>query len=536
MKHGRRWYWLAVLVAVIGTVSWLLADTQSLRRTLTLLSAIKINQMLELMRGVGEVGVLADGSGAATLRIAPGIEVPVALGHQPLVARPLPPLPMEDHPYMLDEYASAGVHADSYNSSVSPLPGPLGIDPVAHVVQVMDDEIGMCTPLMRDLQHRLASVCISLGGPSKLVLFDPQQDFAVLASTPIPKRRSLLDPAGGWYSRMDHLGRPIVPTPAQDIRVYEVLEERGVYRWNIAERWDLSQVLPEDVSPNDAIPDWRGNFWFISGFGHLGYLNRRTGLAQVMVLGDGTETIGAALAVSRAGAYVLSSAALYMLGVRDGGEPFVRWRWPYGSASGADLSTPTLLDAGRLITFSINGIGDRSQLVVINAAVQPLADADRVVCRIPLFKPGKSAIKNTVIGYHRSIVAQNNYGADFYELMEFEPGLARVDVRADGSGCDLRWENDSVSGHVPPRLSTGDGHVYLYSRRRGTPDDVHAWYLTAVDFDTGEPVSELFIASGRGVDNPMLSVDFWPDGVLVAGIRNGIVTLRDSGSESGEQR
>ena len=57
--------------------------------------------------------------------------------------------------------------------------------------------------------------------------------------------------------------------------------------------------------------------------------------------------------------------------------------------------------------------------------------------------------------------------------------------------------------------------------------DLHAFYLTAIDFETGKVASELFVGTGRAIDNPMLSSDFWPGGVYVGGIRNGIITLRD---------
>jgi len=501
-------------------------DFDKFGRTMTMLSSIKLRQVGEILKGVGEVGVLAEDSSSATVTLPGGTVLPRVRGQQPLVPNPLPPLPMPDHPYMLDEYGSGGVHADSYNSGVSPLPGPLGVNPVAGVVQVLDDEVAMCTPLMRDLQDRLASVCISLGDPSHLVLFDPQDDFRILARTEIPKRRSLIDPAGGWYSRMDHLGRPIVPTPDQDVRVYEVLEEGGNLRWNIAERWDLSGVLPKDVSASDVVPDWEGNYWFISGFGHLGTIQRASEKIDVIVLGDGDETIGAALTVGPEAAFVLTSKALYRLEASPSG-PQVIWRWDYGAAGGVDLSTPTLIDRGSLIAFSINGQGDRGQLLVLKTGAESMPDSDREVCRMPLFKPGRSDMKNTLMGYGRSLVAENNWGGEFFEILDFEPGLARVDVREDHSGCDLIWEDYSIASQVPPRLSTGDGHIYLYARERGTPEDVHAYYLTALDFETGKVASELFVGSGRAIDNPMLSSDFWPGGVYVGGVRNGIVTLRD---------
>jgi len=516
---------LALLACAL--VWFFTGDAKQRSRTVKMLTSIKVGQVVELMSGIGELGILNDGSGAKTMRLPEGIEVEVFRGKQPLVRKPLPPLPMEDHPYMLDEYGSGGVHTDSYNSSVSPLPGPLGIKPKVKAVTVLEDEIAMCTPLMRDLKDRLASVCISLGGPSQLVLFDPKQDFKIVAQTEIPKRRSLIDPAGGWYSRMDHLGRPVVPTPAQDIRVYEVVEKDGEFAWHITKRYDLSKHLPKDVSASDVVPDWSNNYWFISGFGHVGYLTQKTKHVEVIELGQGDETIGAALTVSRAGAYVLTSKALYMLSADPSGKPYVRWRWDYGEAGGVDLSTPTLMDQGRLVAFSIDGAEDRSLLMVVKTSTASMSEKERVVCRFGMFKPGKSSIKNTVMAYGRSIVAENNFGADFFEVMDYEPGLARVDVREDHSGCDLVWEDYTVASQVPPRLSTGDGHIYLYSRKRGTPENVHAWYLSAIDFETGKVVSEIFLGSGKRIDNPMLSSDFWPGGVYVAGVRNGILTMRD---------
>ena len=61
-----------------------------------------------------------------------------------------------------------------------------------------------------------------------------------------------------------------------------------------------------------------------------------------------------------------------------------------------------------------------------------------------------------------------------------------------------------------------------------TPEDVHAYYLTTLDFHTGAVRSRLFVGSGEAIDSPMLSVGFWPDRIYVGGVRNGIVTLRDT--------
>lgn len=492
-----------------------------------------VSRIWNLMTGVGEIGTLANGSNQPTVVLKEGITVPTVIGSQPLIAKPLAPLPMEDHPFMLDEYASAGVHGDSYNSSVSPLPGPLGINAKATYQSALPgDDLAMCTPLLRNLDDLMASVCIALGGPSQLVLFDPKQDFKVLTQTDIPERRSLTDPAGGWYTRMDHLGRPIVATPNQDVRVYEVVEEKGDYQWQIAETWDLKDHLPEDVSPLDVVPDWKGNYWFMTGYGHIGYINRQNGNVHAFQLGDGEEVFGTALAVTKDAAFILGTSALYRLEVGDNSEVSVRWRFDYGQSSttNGDLTAPTILDEGRLVAFGLNDGRERAHTMVLKTTAESISKDERIVCEQPMFKPGKSFLDNTMAGYDKSLIVQNNFGGIFYELVEYEPGLARVDVRDDYSGCDTIWEDYTVSSQTPPRLSTGDGHVYQYSRRLGTPDDVHAWYLSAHDFQTGKVASELLIGSGERLDNPMLSIDFLPGNVMVSGVRNGIVALRDKGS------
>jgi hypothetical protein len=249
--------------------------------------------------------------------------------------------------------------------------------------------------------------------------------------------------------------------------------------------------------------------------------------SAVWLHSDGVEVIGAAFAVGPEGVYVLTSKAMYMFSLMNG-VPAQRWRWEYGDLENPDLSTPTLHDEGRLVSFSINHGDGTSELVVMKTSAEDMDAEDRLVCRMDMFVPGKSAIQNTLMGYGRSLVAENNYGGAFYEVGAFEPGLARVDVREDYSGCDIVWEDYTISSQVPPRLSTGDGHIWLYSHRRGEADDVHAYYLTAIDFETGEVVSETFVASGKRMDNPMLSVDFLPGGVMVGGVRNGIISVCDS--------
>jgi hypothetical protein len=207
-----------------------------------------------------------------------------------------------------------------------------------------------------------------------------------------------------------------------------------------------------------------------------------------------------------------------------------RWRFEYGQSNSinGDLTAPTLFDNGKLVAFGLNDDASPiGRVMVLKTDATGLSHEARVVCAHDVFKPGKSFLDNTFVGYGKSLVIQNNFGGTFFELVEYEPGLTRVDVREDYSGCDTVWEDYSVSSQVPPKLSTADGHVYQYSRRMNTGDDTHAWYLSATDFNTGKTVSEVFVGSGERLDNPMLSIDFLPGGIMVGGVRNGIVVLQD---------
>lgn len=76
------------------------------------------------------------------------------------------------------------MHSDGYNSSTSPLAGPFGLNLLGITSAVSEEEIRACTPLLRDHDGYLASLCISLFTQGELVLFDPKDNFKVLAQTP----------------------------------------------------------------------------------------------------------------------------------------------------------------------------------------------------------------------------------------------------------------------------------------------------------------------------------------------------------------
>ncbi len=69
-------------------------------------TAVLPSQLTEMLAGIGEMGVLADGSGRQSYDLPSGANVPAVIGAQPLTYKPMQALPMPDNPGLLDEFAS----------------------------------------------------------------------------------------------------------------------------------------------------------------------------------------------------------------------------------------------------------------------------------------------------------------------------------------------------------------------------------------------------------------------------------------------
>ena len=101
----------------------------------------------------------------------------------------------------------------------------------------------------------------------------------------------------------------------------------------------------------------------------------------------------------------------------------------------------------------------------------------------------------------------------------------------------IAWESQEASCTVVPKLSTKNGLVYLYTREYddaedtdddGIPEGKVAWYLTAVDFDTGETVFKVFTGIGRNWNNSYGPITIGPNNTLYVGVFNGIISVKDA--------
>jgi hypothetical protein len=234
--------------------------------------------------------------------------------------------------------------------------------------------------------------------------------------------------------------------------------------------------------------------------------------------------------------YVVSDHALYRFGLAADGAPQILWREAYdrgkhtkvGQINQGSGTTPTLL-GDDFVAIADNAEPRMNVLVFRRKAAD---SSQRAVCKIAVFEPGQSATENTLIGHGRSLVVENNAGYDIFRTMRrgktSAPGIARIDLRADESGCDVVWQSSEISQTTVPKLSTSNGLIYLYTKRPNAPRNGDAYYFTAIDFATGRTVFRVLTGTGVRYDNNWAAISLAPDGSAYVGVLNGLLRVRDS--------
>ncbi len=463
------------------------------------------------------------------------------------VAVPDPPR----HPFMAANGRS-NLHVDGYQTDVHQGPGPLGrqIDVRSTFLE------GVCASVTFDSAGRVETVCVGAEGP-KLLLLDPLtlETLAVMALPPrLPGAGAVFtDFAGGGYFYLDERDRAVIPTTTR--HVYVVRQTGGGTGFERERDYDLSTALAPTDKIISALPDWSGRLWFASTAGVMGTIDPASGAVRTLPL---VEPIANSFAVDETGGvFAVTDRALYRLDAAPGGEPVVSWREPYansgvqkpGQSSAGSGTTPTLM--GRDLV-SITDNADPMHVLVFRRA--RVVAGSRAVCAQPVFEKGASATDQSLIGTERSMVVENNYGysgpAATQNGRTTSPGLERVDLDA-GGGCHSAWRSQERAPSVVPKLSAANGIVYTYTKDPQPSDpQADAWYLTALDFRTGQTVYKRLSGEGLGHNNNYAPVTLGPDGTAYVGALGGLVALRDrtpppgaqaptggsSGARSGSQR
>jgi len=486
-------------------------------------------------------GNMREGSAARSIKTdrEAVAHVPARTGepHQPRAPLAGPTLPQ--NPFMAPRGAS-NMHVDSFASNTYGWSGPLG-----HAPEVASRAMGVvggeCPTINFDHQGHIVTVCVKQRSPNLLLL--DAQSLRVLARYELPTRRTPLlrvrkmmnDTSGGAYFYLDQLDRAVVGTADGAIEIIAQRRDADRVHFERVERIDLASVLSFDNGTLDKLtailPDFVGNYWFVARYGTIGVVTPERTLHTLRLPGEEIEN---SFSIGPEATYVVSDHALYRLEQDKTGKPTVVWREPYdrgsrrkvGQINQGSGTTPTLL--GRDYVAIGDNAEPRMNVVVMRRG---LAQAARVVCRTPVFAAGKSATENALIGYQRSLIVENNAGYDLFTTMRGKasaPGVARIDVRPDESGCDVVWESLEISQTTVPKLSTQSGLVYLYTKLPNAPKGADAYYFTALDFTTGRTVYQVLTGTGVRYDNNWAAISLAPDGTAFVGVLNGLIRVRDT--------
>ncbi|MER5252516.1 hypothetical protein [Streptomyces sp. NPDC002855] len=495
-------------------------------------------------------------------------DIPKAPGHRlvdqytgaPADAHPLPGEQPPQHPYLAANGRS-GMHADAAGSGTYPWNGPLGKKP-----EVSSEKMaalgGECATVTFDKDGRIVTVCGTFTG-FLVKLLDPDT-METLAEYKLPQRPSTVeaitrldfskifkDTSGGAYSYLDDKDRLVLADSRQHIvRLAHEQAADGSWRFVVDKDWDLTAHVPHDcvtwsnLYPSgecdpvtSVMPDWEGRIWWVTRQGRVGTVDPTSGDIRSIRL-EG-EKIQNSFSVAEDGVSIVSDHALYGFRADRDGTPKAVWRQTYdrgtgtkpGSVNQGSGTTPDLFGQGDDDYVAITDNADDRMNVLVYRRGDDVADDERLVCKVPVFRSGASTTDNSLITWGNSLVVENNYGYENITSLTFGRsvvgGVSRIDVREDGSGCDTVWESDVRAPSNVPKLSTASGLLYFYTKEPNSLG-IDAWYLTAVDFRTGETKWKRLAGTGVAYDNNWAPVTLGPDGTAYVGVFNGLVAVRDT--------
>ncbi|MEU1408676.1 hypothetical protein ABZ471_41470 [Streptomyces sp. NPDC005728] len=489
---------------------------------------------------------------------APGHRLVDAYDGAPATSQPLPGKQPPQHPFLAANGRS-GMHADAWGSATYPWNGPLGRQPRVGSER-MAPLGGECANVTFDRDGRIVTVCGTFTG-FLVKLLDPHT-LATLAEYKLPQRPSTIeaitrldfsrifkDTSGGAYSYLDDQDRLVLADSRQHVlRLAHRQTPDGTWTFTVTDDWDLGSHVPHDcvtwtnLHPRgecdpvtSVLPDWSGLIWWVTRQGRVGTVDPATGTIRSVRLAG--EEIQNSFSVAEDGVALVSDHALYDFRATADGTPEVIWRQTYdrgtgtkpGSVNQGSGTTPDIFGEGGKYVAITDNADDRMHVLVYRRDVG-VPTGHRLLCEIPVFGSGASTTDNSLISWGNSLVVENNYGYENISSLTLgrsvAGGVTRIDVRKDGSGCDTVWESGERSPSTVPKLSTANGLLYLYTKNPN-PLGIDAWYLTAVDFRTGETRFKQLVGTGINYDNNWAPITLGPDGTAYIGVFNGLTAVHD---------
>lgn len=150
------------------------------------------------------------------------------------------------------------------------------------------------------------------------------------------------------------------------------------------------------------------------------------------------------------------------------------------------------------------------------------------VCQQAVFAPGESDTENSLVAAGSSLIAENNYGytgpTSVLLGKTTSPGIAKVDISPDGQ-CSLAWTNASSAPTSVAKASLASGLLYAYTKPKTSLVD--AWYLTAININTGATEFSKLAGVGTQYNNHYAAI-YLHNGVAYISTLAGVVRFADS--------
>jgi hypothetical protein len=221
----------------------------------------------------------------------------------------------------------------------------------------------------------------------------------------------------------------------------------------------------------------------------------------------------------------------------------VVWAAPYhtsdvvkpGQLSLGSGTSPTILGNGDYV--AINDSATPMKIWVYRTAARLGPKETRLVGEpMPVFEDMEGqACANSLLGFGRSIVVQNNYGYSW----SFDangtlittgnlPGFERIDIAPDGRTLRKVWVNHEVASNVLPKLSTRTGLIYVVARTTDDLTGVDVYYWTALDFRTGRTVWQKMAGTGVAFDGYWQTTAIGPTGTAYLPVYGGLIAIKDT--------
>ncbi|MET9348655.1 hypothetical protein [Streptomyces termitum] len=472
-------------------------------------------------------GPLAAALAAAVLALTAAVPAGAAPS-----AVPVPP----HNPYAGPD-GTATMHGDTGSSDTTPLAGP-GPGPLASKRTAL---ASACPTVLVGADGLPVALCTPIFGQVPTVhLLDPATGDS-LASLALTKG-SLL---GGVYAYLDDRDRLVVVDGSRSLlRVGHRRDASGAWRLSVDQRLPLGSAVAEDDAVTGLSPDWRGRVWFATGGGTVGLADDRTGQVASLRLPAG-ERIANSISTAPEGTAVTSTHATYLLTADADGTPAIAWRQAYDRGQ---ARKPGLLSwgSGSTPTFLGPGTGTEWVAIVDNAdaavrlKVHRTADGSEV-CSSPVLRAaGGPGSENSPVGAGTSVYVAGTYGYPYPALpdgagpsvpssAEFAGGLTRVDVRPDGTGCAVVWDNALRSAAVP-KLSTATGTLHTVLRDPVIPGTrttglLDPYRYAEIDPATGTVTRSHRVGIGSLYDTLQMAGTIAPDGSYLQGTVTGVLRI-----------